>query len=239
MGLRVGRLTTLPPTCAETECAAALQLVDGTWTAGSPLDLYGGLVGLFWRFGGDGVAALRWASVLLGVGFLLAFYWAACAYLRPAGSLVGLLIAGLLPWALWSARLGSAWSAAALLLTIALGAGGRALTTGDRRWWGVTGVALGLLLAQPVPIATAAVIWLAVLVLQIGLNVRRQWSALVGQAGTLIAATIAVGLPGLVLAAPAASEGDALQLAGGLLHSGGQAPGAGLFFWTSRCCPSG
>jgi sugar lactone lactonase YvrE len=224
LGVRLWRLTTLPPTCVEMECTRALQLMDGTWPAAGGLDLYAGLAALLWRGLGDALAALRWASALLGLGWLVAVYWAARGVTRPAGSLVGLLLAALLPWAIWTARLGSEWSAASLLMALALGASVRGLATAGapwaRRWWGATGLALGLLMAQPIPLAGAVWLWLAGLALLAGAD--RDRGAYLEQVGTLLAAALAVGLPGWALAGPTAAETAAgLALAGGLLHSGG------------------
>ncbi len=234
LGVRVWRLTTLPPTCVETECSLALQLMEGTWPAAPGLDLFAALAGLAWRLLGAAVPALRWASVALGVGFLPVFCWAARGVTRPAGALVGLLVAALLPWAVWTARLGSEWSAGGLLMALALGAGARALATGERRWWGATGLALGLLIAQPIPVAAAVGAWLAALVLLAWPAASgehpRGWGIYVEQVGTLLAAVVAVGLPGWALAGLPTPDGDGLALAGGLLHSGG----AALDYFLSR-----
>src|SRR5690606_13928352 len=152
IAVRLWGLTTLPPTCIDAECARALQLVEGGGPSGftsANAALYTWLSRLAWRVTGDGVAALRWASVLLGILFLPAWLWAARAAMRPAGVVIGLSGIALLPWAIWTSRFGSEWSAAPLLIALVVGLGLRSLARQDHRWWGLTGAVLGLLWTQP------------------------------------------------------------------------------------------
>lgn len=234
IGIRLWRLTTLPPTCIDAECARALQLVDEAGSsgfAGFDAGLYRWLSLLLWQFTGDGVAALRWASVLLGILFLPVWTWAARAVVRPAGVVIGLLGLALLPWAIWTSRFGSEWSAAPLLLALVVGLALRALARQDRRWWGLTGVALGLLWIQPLGLQGVTLLWLLLMIAlawwQGGRIPGDGWTARMESAGVLTAAALTVGLP---LALPAllaqwprdaVTSFDLLARLAALLHSGG------------------
>lgn len=234
IGLRLWRLTTLPPTCIDAECARALQLVEGAVPAGftsANAGLHTWLSRLLWGITGDGVAALRWASVILGSLFLPAWAWAARAAIRPAGVVIGLMGMALLPWAIWTSRFGSEWSAAPLLLALVVGLALRALARQDRRWWGLTGAAVGLLWIQPLGLQGVILLWL---LLMMGLA---WWqgghapgdgvTARFGAVGVLAAAALTVGLPlalpALLAQWPRDAAGSLDQLArlAALLHSGG------------------
>lgn len=244
VALRVWRLTTLPATCVDAECALALRLVEGSWPQGfhaEAFSLFALLTNVLYRYTSDGVAALRWAGAILGMLALPVTYWAARAYLRPFGALVSLLVVALLPWAVWSSRLGSVWSAAPLLLVLILGLVGHAIERPSHRWWGMTGVALALLLLQPLPLWGATVGWGVVLAgtaiwVQRQLptptqsSIRRAW---VDHAALLLGSALALGLP---LALPfwrivqtmsaspeVRSSVGSLSLVASLLDSGGAA----------------
>lgn len=230
IAVRLWGLTTLPPTCIDAECARALQLVEGGGPSGftsANAALYTWLSRLAWRVTGDGVAALRWASVLLGILFLPAWLWAARVAMRPAGVVIGLSGIALLPWAIWTSRFGSEWSAAPLLIALVVGLGLRSLARQDHRWWGLTGAVLGLLWTQPLGLYGVILLWLLLLMALAWWQAGHTTAALFRQAGVLAAASLAVGLP---LALPAlwdSWQGDAgasleptARLAG-LLHSGG------------------
>lgn len=204
--LRVWRLTTLPATCVDVECALALRLVEGGWPQGfhaDTLSLYALLARIIYNYTGESVAALRWSGAILGSLALPAIYWAARAYVKPAGALITLLVVALLPWAVWSSRFGSAWSAAPLLLALALGMVGHALLHPSHRWWGLTGVTLGLLLMQPLPLWGATLAWLVLLAVAAvwaqrrapsptGSGIRR---GLIDHAAVMLGCALALGLP--------------------------------------------
>lgn len=162
--LRLWRLAALPPDCLDVECAQALQLVDGSWWRGldaSSTGLHALLAALLYRITGNPLAALRGAAALLACATLPVFYWAARAYARPAGAVLGLTLLAFSPWHLWASRVGEAWVAAPLLLLIGLGAAARGLQSRDVRWWGMAGGALGLLMAQPLPLQRVTLVYLA------------------------------------------------------------------------------
>jgi sugar lactone lactonase YvrE len=230
-GLRLWRLAALPPDCLDVECAQALRLVDGSWQQGlaaSSASLYALLAALIYQIGGDGLLALRAAAALLGCGTLPVFYWAARAYTRPAGALLGLALLALSPWHLWASRMGEVWMAAPLLLLLAVGAGARAFQARNLRWAGVAGGGLGLLLAQPLPLQGATAVYLAVAAALVGWVFRRDTgSPARAGVGITLGSALIVGLP---LALPAwrgqmdgLSAGAAAWWAGlaALLHGGG------------------
>jgi hypothetical protein len=239
--LRVWRLTSLPATCVDVECALALQLVEGGWPQGfhaEALSLFALLTRAIYSYTGESVGALRWASAILGSLTLPAIYWTARAYVKPAGALVTLLVMALLPWAVWSSRLGSVWSAAPLLLALVLGMAGHALQRPSPRWWGFTGITLGLLLMQPLPLWGATVVWLLLLAGaawwaqgqvpgQTESGSRRR---LIDQAVVMVGCALTVGLPlalplwrAALLAEPAAATTayGPMSMVAGLLDSGG------------------
>jgi hypothetical protein len=236
---RLWRLTTMPATCVDMECALALRLVEGSWPQGfnaESLSLYALLTRTLFAYTNESLTALRGASAILGALTLSAIYWAARAYVKPAGALVALLVVALLPWTLWISRFGTTWSVAPLLLALVLGTSGRALVRPSHRWWGLTGVLLGLLLMQPLPLWSVTLGWLVVMGIAAwwaqGRTQRESlWRVLIDHVGVLIACALALGLP---LALPAwraamlPATGDAtsvsyepLALVAGLLHSGG------------------
>lgn len=188
--LRLWQLTTQPATCVGAECAAALQLMDGAWPRGfapDALGLYALAVRVAYGITEDSVGALRWASAGLGIALLPVAYWATRAFVRPPAALLSLGLVALLPWALWSSRLGSDWGAAPLLLLVAVGAAGRGLVHPQRRWWALAGGALGLLLAQPLPLTAPTGIYL------LGLAAAGWWAQDRGRMGLTHAAGVALG----------------------------------------------
>lgn len=163
--LRLWRLAALPPDCLDVECAQALQLVDGSWWRGmdaSSTGLHALLAALLYRITGSPLAALRGATALLACVTLPVFYWAAQAYARPAGAVLGLTLLAFSPWHLWASRAGGVWIAAPLLLLVALGAAARGLQSRDVRWWGLAGGSLGLLMAQPPPLQRVTLVFIVV-----------------------------------------------------------------------------
>lgn len=235
VSVRVWRLTTMPATCVDMECALALRLVEGSWPQGfhaEALSLYALLTRVLFAYTNESVTALRGASAILGALTLPAIYWAARAYVKPAGALVALLVVALLPWTLWISRFGTTWSVAPLLLALALGTSGRALVRPSHRWWGLTGVLLGLLLMQPLPLWGVTLGWLVVIGVAAGwAQGWRRRHVLTDHVAVLMGCALAWGLP---LALPAwravmlPATGDAasvsyepLALVAGLLHSGG------------------
>ena len=244
--LRVWHLATLPATCVDVECVLALRLVEGGWPQGlhaEALSLFALLTSAIYRYTGESVAALRWAGAILGMLTLPVGYWAARAYIKPAAALVTLLVMALLPWAVWSSRLGTVWSAAPLLIALVLGLAGRALQRPSHRWWGVTGVALALLLMQPLPLWGATVGWILVLAGvavwthsqvpgQTQSSTRRAW---IDHAALMVGSALALGLPfalpqmmpasraSLASVVPASNTPvvGALSLVAGLLDGGG------------------
>jgi hypothetical protein len=240
--LRVWRLTTLPATCVDMECALALRLVEGNWPQGftaEAVGLYALLARFLFVYLGDSVAALRWSSAILGSLTLSIAYWAARAYVKPVGALISLLVMALLPWAVWSSRFGSPWSAAPLLLALALGFSGRALVRPSHRWWGLTGITLGLLLMQPLPLLASTLGWLVVLALAAVWAQGRQQGgyrrSLTDHAAVMVGGALALGLPLAlpawrtallstsvdVASAPYATTYGVMTLVTGLLDSGG------------------
>jgi hypothetical protein len=238
--LRLWRLTSLPATCIDVECALALRLVEGGWPQGfnaEALSLFALLTKLLYQRTGDSTGALRWAGAILGTLTLPVIYWAARAYLKPAGALVTLLTVALLPWAVWSSRLGSVWSAAPLLLALTLGMAGYAMQRATYRWWGLTGASLALLLMQPLPLWGATLGWLVVLAAaavwvqaqaprpsQSG--TRRAW---IDHAAVMAGCALALGLPfalplwraSLATTASGSNGSGVMALIAGLLDSGG------------------
>ena len=204
--LRVWRLTSLPPTCIDVECVLALRLVEGGWPQGfnaEAISLFALLTRALYDTTGESIAALRWAAAILGTLALPAIYWAARAYMKPTGALLSLLVMALLPWAVWSSRVGSVWSATPLLLALVLGLAGRALQYPNHRWWGMTGVALALLLMQPIPLWGATVGWVVVMAgaavwaqrqmpVQTAQSSRRAW---INHAALMVGCALALGLP--------------------------------------------
>lgn len=245
--LRVWHLTTLPATCVDAECVLALRLVEGGWPQGfnaDALSLFALLTSALYRYTGESIAALRWAGAILGALTLPVIYWAARAYMKPVGALITLLVMALLPWAVWSSRVGTVWSAAPLLIALILGLAGRAMQRPSHRWWGMTGVALALLLMQPLPLWGATVGWVVVLAGvavwtqlqspgQTQSSTRRAW---IDHAALMLGSALALGLPFALplwraslastapvssLAAIGAASVGALSLVAALLDSGG------------------
>lgn len=197
IAVRIWRLATLPPTCVDVECALALQLVEGSWSqgaAGLPTSLYLLLANWLARRGLESVAALRWAGAILGTLTLPLVYWAARAYVRRPAALLALLVAALLPWAVWSSRLGSTWIAAPLLLLWVLGAAGRGVSQPSHRLWGAAGVGVGLLLAQPLPLRGATLLWLLLLTWVAWAAPRFNHRGLTDQAAVVAGSALALGL---------------------------------------------
>src|SRR5690606_10500474 len=103
--------------------------------------------------------------------------------------------------AIWSSRMGGVWSGAPLLLALTLGLSGRALVRPSHRWWGATGVTLGLLLMQPLPLWGATLAWSALLAgaawwtqTQIpGQTQSRSWRSFTDQAVVMVGCALAVG----------------------------------------------
>ncbi len=143
-----------------------------------------------------------------------------------------LIVAALLPWAVWSSRLGSTWSVAPLLLLWVMGAAGRATARPSHRLWGAAGVGLGLLLTQPLPLHTPTLLWLVVLTLVAWGAQRFSRHAATDHAAVVAGSALSLGLAWLLptwqaggLSAASifpTSLGDAPQLAlAGLLDAGG------------------
>ncbi|RIK52342.1 MAG: hypothetical protein DCC57_10015, partial [Chloroflexi bacterium] len=167
-------------------------------------------------------------AALFGCATLPLFYWAARAYVRPAGALLGLALLALSPWHLWASRLAEVWIAVPLLLLAALGAGARAQQTGDLRWAALAGGSLGLLLAQPIALQGATLVYLGTAAGLTAWALRRDgrrtaWPALAITLGS----ALVTGLP----LAPSAGRGAAAALGAdtagwwagvaALLHGGG------------------
>jgi hypothetical protein len=240
--LRVWHLTTLPATCVDIECALALRLVEGGWPRGfqaEALSLFALLARVIYHYSGESISALRWSGAILGSLTLPVIYWAARATMKPAGALVALLVMALLPWAVWSSRFGTVWSAAPLLIALAMGMAGRALHYPNYRWWGMTGVALALLLMQPLPIWGATLGWIVVLAgaavwaqaQMPGQTERASRRAWIDHAALMVGAALALGLPlalplwrATLAAGTVETNNNAiglLSLVAGLLDSGG------------------
>ncbi len=230
--LRVWRLAELPAGCLGLECSRALSLVEG---APPNLSLFDFLAQLLYRFTQDGLVSLRLAGALLGILTLPAFYWAARQLDRAGGAALATILLALSPWHLWVSRTSEPWIAAPLLVSLALGAGLRALSSLDRRWWWAAGLAFGLLLLDAYSLPGAALAWMAAAA-AIGV-----WSLAAAPAGRtllparllnvaafLAAATVA-SLPGLAAARLQPTPADPVAMTGlytaltGLLHSGGAA----------------
>ncbi len=243
--LRIWHLTSLPATCVDVECTLALRLVEGGWPQGfhaEALSLFALLTRALYQYTGESIPALRWTGAILGSVTLPLVYWAARAYMKPFGALIALLVMALLPWLVWSSRFGTAWSVVPPLLALTLGMAGRALQQPSHRWWGATGVALALLLMQPLPLWGATLGWMVVLA---GVAVwmhgqvpgqtaeqsqRATWRALLYHAALMVGCALALGLPlalplwqATVLGAAigAANESGSFSWVAGLLHSGG------------------
>jgi hypothetical protein len=235
--LRLWRLGQWPPACVELECVQALQLVNGEWPSGpdgAALGLQPLLAAALYRLAGEGTAALRWASALVGCATLPATYWAVRGFSRPAGALLALTLLALSPWHIWASRMGGAWIVAPLLVTVAVGGAARGSLRPEPRAWGVAGIALGLLWLQPLPLAAATLAW-GVCLAAVGWWAAQRSGALgPGQTVWLVLGSmLAVGLPALPnvwerVAAwlPRAAPSEHLTQLGGLLHGGG---GSGLF----------
>ncbi len=230
--LRLWRLAALPPDCLDVECAQALRLVDGSWWRGldaASAGLHALTAAAIYRIGGDALLALRAAAALIGCATLPVFYWAARAYVSRAGALLGLALLAFSPWHLWASRTGDAWTAAPLLLLVALGAAGRAAHTAELRWWGLAGGTLGLLAAQPLPLQAATGLYALGVAATGGWAMRREEGKAARSAVWMaLGSSLAVGLP-LALSAwrsqSAAAAGEAGWWSGlaALLHGGGAA----------------
>src|SRR5690606_38089712 len=162
--------------CLDVECAQALRLVEGGWWAGldaPSTSLYALAAAALYRLSGDALLALRASAAFWGCVTLPVFYWAGRAYARPAGALLGLALLAFSPWHLWASRMGEAWIAAPLLLLVVQGAAARALQSGDLRWAGLAGGALGLLLAQPLALQPPTLAYLVAVTALMGWAMRR------------------------------------------------------------------
>lgn len=229
--LRLWRLGALPPDCLDLECAQALRLADGQWWEGldassaSPYKLSAALI---YRFSGDALTALRGAAALIGCITLPLFYWAARAYARPAGALLGLALLAFSPWHLWASRTGDVWVAVPLLLTLALGAAARGVHSGDLRWWGLTGGSLGLLMAQPLSLHGPTLIVVGLTAAVAAWPAQRDsgkpiWNGIWITLGSAAATGLPLAISALRTLPVAAETGDAAWWAGlgALLHGGG------------------
>ncbi len=229
--LRVWRLAELPAGCLGLECSRALSLVEG---APPNLSLFDLLAQLLYRFTQDGLVSLRLAGALLGILTLPAFYWAARPLDRAGGAALATMLLALSPWHLWVSRTSDPWIAAPLLGSLALGAGLRALSSLDRRWWWAAGLAFGLLLLDAHSLPGAALVWMAVAAvigawsLVVAPTERTLLPARLLNVAAFLAAATVVALPGLAAARPQPAPADAAATGlytalAGLLHSGGAA----------------
>ncbi|HXF64738.1 MAG TPA: PA14 domain-containing protein [Caldilineaceae bacterium] len=231
-GLRLWRLAEWPPMCQAQECVQALQLAGGDWWGGvnaSSFSLHMLLAALLYRFSAEALTALRWATALLACATLLAFAWAARAYARPTGALLATALLAFSPWHLWAGRAGGEWIAVPLLLLLALGTAARATIQPDARMWGMAGLALGLLLAQPVELYGATLLFaLATAAAAAWAGLRRPAGAPGQSALLLLGSVLAVGLPPALPAwtvsftsSTGHTPGALAAALAGLLHSGG------------------
>lgn len=232
--LRMRQLTSVPATCVGSECDAALHLVEGLAPAGlaaATRGLHEWGARLLLATGSDSLAALRWSAVLLGGLALPVWLWAARPFMRRAGMLLGLVGIALLPWAVWTSRVGSAWIAFPLLSLFVLGAAAHALARPSRGRWGVAGLGFGLLLLQPTTadgwswLTVAYLLWLLVVAILAGWQARRAGQGMAASSGVLVGSALAVALPVLLplfrSAPPAWEPATGAALLAGLLQRGG------------------
>jgi DNA-binding beta-propeller fold protein YncE len=146
-GLRFWQLATIPPGCVDSECANALRLTEGlplTSAAGDRFNLFEQVAALLSNFTG-GITALRLTSALFGMGLLLALTGLARRLANPPAALLTVALAAIAPWAIWAARTGDPWSAAALLLATTLWLVLNAFADPTVGRWTMAGLAAGLL----------------------------------------------------------------------------------------------
>ncbi|MFN2201081.1 MAG: PA14 domain-containing protein [Caldilineaceae bacterium] len=154
--LRLWHLGSLPPDCVAAECEAALRLVGADPSYGSVTDL---LALFLYRFTADGLYSLRLSGALIGIATLPVFYWAVRPLDRAGGAAYATMLLALAPWHIWASRSSAVMIAAPLLLALCIGAGLRALTSVDRRWWWAAGTAMGVLIVGVAPARNPAFAW--------------------------------------------------------------------------------
>ena len=202
--LRFWDLGNLPPGCAGSECINGLRLVEGEPMVGAG-NLFAGLAQAGYWLTGASVLSLRLAASLLGL-LIVAAVWAAARRLAgPAAALLTALFAVFSPLLLWAGRTSDPWSAAGLLMALALWCVAEALVQRTLRWWTLAGLSLGALFVQAPALRWPALLWLLIALGLAALQNGREsrpggWAALA--AGMLAAA--AAALPALFAAPPAA-----------------------------------
>ncbi len=164
--IRIWNFAGLPTGCSDYGCQTATTVLtilrEDNWSAllSSVPPAYGLILAAIFGLFGPGLAPLQWLGIVLGSLTIPLLYWAASRFLPRASALLGALLLAFLPWHIQLSRYPEPGTLLLPLLLLSVWARFDANQTGNSRRWLLAGLLAGsALLAAPLPLIPALLLW--------------------------------------------------------------------------------